>query len=59
MSTCLNQHLQQVEVFDSSVVFDLMDRVVELNATEGLILINEVANNGVDLVTFIKEMQVN
>jgi len=43
-------------VADSSVVFDLMDRVVELNATEGLILINEVANNGVDLVTFIKDI---
>jgi DNA polymerase-3 subunit gamma/tau len=43
-------------VASSSATFDLIDRIIEMNATEGLVIINEVANNGVDLVTFIKDI---
>jgi DNA polymerase-3 subunit gamma/tau len=43
-------------VANSSIVFDLIDRIIDLNATEGIIIINEVANSGVDLVAFLKEI---
>jgi DNA polymerase-3 subunit gamma/tau len=43
-------------VAESSVVFDLIDSVLGLNATDGLMIINEVANNGVDLTVFIKDI---
>jgi len=44
---------------DRSIIFDLADKIIEKNATEGIIIINDLANKGVDVGHVLKDFSLH
>jgi len=44
---------------DRSILFDLADKIIEKNATEGIIIINDLVNKGVDLGHILKDFSLH